>query len=219
MLDESEFLSPYGVRALSQAPRAAPVLARVSAARDYAVSYEPGESDSGMFGGNSNWRGPDLDAGQLPPRSSRCRSSTTTTAPSFTVECPTGSGQLLTLGEVADELSRRLCRLFLRGAEGRRASLRRPLHVPATIRIAATTASSTSTSTATRAGAPAPRIRRVGPAWSRSCSLRRRRRSRKGDSRHEKHRRARRRPPAGASAMTTIPRVADRIRLSPVATS
>ena len=61
---------------------------------EHRVDYEPAESTTGLFGGNSNWRGPDLVPGQLPARSSRCRSSTTTTATSFKVECPTGSGTM-----------------------------------------------------------------------------------------------------------------------------
>jgi hypothetical protein len=118
MLDEEEFLSPYGIRALSRVHRDQPYVFR-SGNAEYRVQYLPAESDSGMFGGNSNWRGPiwmpvnvllirallqyHLYYGNL-----------------FTVECPTGSGVRMNLFEVAREIAARLTRIFLRDERGRR---------------------------------------------------------------------------------------------------
>ena len=118
MLDEREFLSPYGIRAISQVHREAPYVLRVNG-NDYRVAYEPGESTSGLFGGNSNWRGPIwfpinfliVEALQKFHRYF---------GDSFVVECPTGSGQMMTLWQVAEEISRRLSRIFLKDAQGRR---------------------------------------------------------------------------------------------------
>jgi Mannosylglycerate hydrolase MGH1-like glycoside hydrolase domain len=118
MLDEREFLSPYGIRAVSQIHRDRPYRLPVNGT-EYEVRYEPAESSTGLFGGNSNWRGPIwfpinyllIEALQKFAQYF---------GNGFTVECPTGSGQMLTLAEVAAELSRRLSRLFLRGADGRR---------------------------------------------------------------------------------------------------
>jgi hypothetical protein len=118
MLDEREFLSPYGIRAVSAIHRERPYGLRVDG-NEYRVPYEPAESTTGLFGGNSNWRGPIwfpinyllIEALQ---RFHHYHGD------AFRVECPTGSGRFLTLAEVAAELSRRLSSVFLRGADGRR---------------------------------------------------------------------------------------------------
>jgi hypothetical protein len=118
MLDEREFLSPFGVRALSRAHREHPYELPVNGA-EQRVAYEPGESTSGLFGGNSNWRGPIW----FPLNFLLIESLQKYhhyLGDSFTVECPTGSGQMLTLWEVAAEISRRLSRMFLRDGDGRR---------------------------------------------------------------------------------------------------
>jgi hypothetical protein len=118
MLDENEFLSPHGLRALSAGHRDDPFRVDL-AGMQYSVDYEPAESTSGLFGGNSNWRGPVwFPVNQLlveaVDRFARFYGD------DYTVECPTGSGQQLTLSEVADELARRLVSTFLDDANGRR---------------------------------------------------------------------------------------------------
>ncbi|GLW34887.1 MGH1-like glycoside hydrolase domain-containing protein [Actinoplanes regularis] len=118
MLDEEEFLSPYGIRALSKFHAANPFEFRVGD-QVYDVSYQPAESDSGMFGGNSNWRGPIW----FPVNALVIRSLLNlyvAYGDEFTVECPTGSGVHLTLFEVAREISDRLTRIFVPGPDGRR---------------------------------------------------------------------------------------------------
>jgi hypothetical protein len=118
MLDENEFLSPYGVRALSRAHREHPYTLVVGD-QVHRVDYEPGESSSGLFGGNSNWRGPIW----FPPNFLLVESLQRLhhyLGPDFTVECPTGSGRMMTLAQVAAELSQRLTRIFLRDGDGRR---------------------------------------------------------------------------------------------------
>ncbi|MCC7265306.1 MAG: glucosidase, partial [Candidatus Latescibacteria bacterium] len=118
MLDEAEFLSPYGIRALSQHHRDHPYQLDLGG-NQYRVDYEPAESRSGMFGGNSNWRGPIwFPVNYLIIES--LQKFHYFYGDNYKVECPTGSGQMLSLWEVAAELSRRLCRLFLRDGEGRR---------------------------------------------------------------------------------------------------
>jgi len=118
MLDENEFLSPYGIRALSLAHRNRPYTLEVSGQR-HQVSYEPGESTTGLFGGNSNWRGPIWFPVNFLLVESLQRFHHYL-GDAFTVECPTGSGQWMNLSEVAAELSRRLARPFLRGTDGTR---------------------------------------------------------------------------------------------------
>ncbi len=119
MLDETEFLSPYGVRALSRVHAEHPYVLEAGGAR-YSVDYQPAESNSGLFGGNSNWRGPIwMPVNYLLIES--LQQFHHYYGDDFKVECPTGSGQYLTLSEIADELSRRLIRIFARDTEGRRA--------------------------------------------------------------------------------------------------
>ncbi|MBK8004948.1 MAG: glucosidase [Gemmatimonadetes bacterium] len=119
MLDETEFLSPYGIRALSKHHEATPYVFDVMG-MPLTVRYQPGESDSGLFGGNSNWRGPIwFPVNYLLIES--LQKFHHYYSDDFRVECPTGSGRHLTLAEVADELSRRLAGIFLRDGEGRRA--------------------------------------------------------------------------------------------------
>jgi hypothetical protein len=118
LLDENEFLSPYGIRSLSRAHLDHP-FAFQFAGQDYRVSYLPAESDTGMFGGNSNWRGPIW----MPVNALIVRGLLNLYAfyaDDFKVECPTGSGNRMTLFEVAREITRRLSSIFLRDANGRR---------------------------------------------------------------------------------------------------
>jgi hypothetical protein len=118
MLDESEFLSPSGLRALSRAHRTAPFVLRLGDVAP-SVGYEPSESTSGLFGGNSNWRGPVwMPVNYLLVDALRRFADFYGAA--VTVECPAGSGSHLTLGEVADEISDRLVSLFTRDVNGRR---------------------------------------------------------------------------------------------------
>ena len=118
MLDETEFLSDYGVRALSKAHERSPYVFSVKGT-DLSVRYQPGESDSGLFGGNSNWRGPVwFPVNYLLIES--LQKFHHYYGPEFKLECPTGSGAFLTLEEIAGELSTRLVRLFLRNTDGRR---------------------------------------------------------------------------------------------------
>jgi hypothetical protein len=118
MLDESEFLSPFGVRALSRKHLAEPYSLVVDG-QEHRVTYEPAESSTGLFGGNSNWRGPVW----FPVNFLLIESLQKFhhyLGDGFTVECPTGSGRMLTLWQVADEISRRLTAIFLTGDDGRR---------------------------------------------------------------------------------------------------
>jgi hypothetical protein len=118
MLDEQEFLSPYGIRSLSRYHLDHPFVLPLDG-QDHAVRYVPAESNTGMFGGNSNWRGPIW----FPINTLLLRSLLIMYSfygDDFKVECPTGSGQFMTLFEVAKELSRRLSSIFLRDHQGRR---------------------------------------------------------------------------------------------------
>jgi hypothetical protein len=118
MLDESEFLSEYGVRALSKRHEGEPFVFDHQSSR-FSVGYVPGESQSNLFGGNSNWRGPIwMPVNYLLIES--LRRFHRYYGDDFTVECPTGSGCFMNLDAVAIELSRRLSRLFLKDATGRR---------------------------------------------------------------------------------------------------
>ena len=118
MLDENEFFSPFGIRSLSKYHRDHPFVFYLEG-REYRVDYLPAESNTGMFGGNSNWRGPIW----MPVNGLIIRGLLQMYpfyGPDFKVECPTGSGQFLTINEVANELTRRLTRIFLRDENGRR---------------------------------------------------------------------------------------------------
>jgi hypothetical protein len=118
MLDENEFLGPYGLRALSKFHERNPYIFNVGG-QEYRVSYLPAESDTGMFGGNSNWRGPVW----MPVNGLVMRGLLNLYqfyGDDFKVECPTGSGKYMTLFEVAKEIARRLSNIFLRDANGMR---------------------------------------------------------------------------------------------------
>jgi len=118
MLDETEFLSPHGVRALSRFHLQHPYTLAVDGV-EHRVTYEPAESSTGLFGGNSNWRGPVwLQVNFLLIES--LQKFHYFLGDEYTVEFPTGSGRQMTLWEVAAELSRRLTHIFLRGDDGRR---------------------------------------------------------------------------------------------------
>jgi hypothetical protein len=118
MLDEREFLSAHGIRSVSALHRERPYSLQVNGSQ-YTVPYEPAESTTGLFGGNSNWRGPVwfpinfllIEALQKFHHYF---------GDDYRVECPTGSGQMMTLAEVARELSQRLSRIFLRDESGER---------------------------------------------------------------------------------------------------
>ena len=118
LLDENEFLSPYGLRSLSRVHQDRPYVLHVDG-QEFRVDYDPGESTTGLFGGNSNWRGPiwfpiNFLIVEALERYHHFYGD------SLKVECPTGSGTMLTLHEVARELSSRLARIFLADGSGRR---------------------------------------------------------------------------------------------------
>ncbi len=118
MLDEREFLGPHGIRALSRYHLEYPYVFRIGS-EERRVPYLPAESDSGLFGGNSNWRGPVW----MPVNTLIVRALLqyySYYGNRFTIECPTGSGRLMNLYQVAEEIARRLSGIFLRGADGRR---------------------------------------------------------------------------------------------------
>ena len=118
LLDENEFLGPHGIRSLSRYHLEHPFVLHVGG-HEYKVQYLPGESNTGMFGGNSNWRGPVW----FPVNVILIRGLLNLSSfygDDFKVQCPTGSGRYMTLFEVAEELSRRLTGTFLRDANGRR---------------------------------------------------------------------------------------------------
>jgi len=118
MLDPAEFLSDHGLRALSKRHEAAPLEVDVGGVTAR-LDYEPGESTSGLFGGNSNWRGPVwFPVNHLLVEALRVYHRFL--GDSFTVECPTGSGRQMHLAQVADEIGQRLIGLFLRREDGRR---------------------------------------------------------------------------------------------------
>jgi hypothetical protein len=118
LLDENEFLSPFGVRAVSRFHLEHPLILHLSG-KEYRLDYEPGESTTTLFGGNSNWRGPVwVPVNHLILLA--LRQYHIYYGDSFRVECPTGSGTLKTLREVAHELAHRLAGLFLRDPQGNR---------------------------------------------------------------------------------------------------
>jgi hypothetical protein len=118
MLDPEEFLGDYGIRSISRYHAVHPYVYPLNGA-EYTVKYEPGESSSGLFGGNSNWRGPiwfpiNFLLIETLQRFHHYYGD------DFLVECPTGSGQKLTLWQIADQLSCRLTHIFLRRPDGYR---------------------------------------------------------------------------------------------------
>jgi hypothetical protein len=118
MLDESEFLSPHGIRALSRHHADHPFVFSTKGT-EYRVDYLPAESDSGMFGGNSNWRGPVW----MPVNALLIRAMLQYYlyyGDTFRIECPTGSGVQMNLFEVAREIANRLISIFLSDEQGRR---------------------------------------------------------------------------------------------------
>ena len=118
MLDENEFLGTHGIRSLSRFHERHPFIFHVQG-REYRVDYLPAESNTGMFGGNSNWRGPVW----MPVNAMIIRSLLNFYlyyGDTFTIECPTGSGNLMNLFEVAREIADRLARIFLQDENGRR---------------------------------------------------------------------------------------------------
>jgi len=118
MLDENEFLSQYGIRAISRFHKDHPYMLQVNGTQ-HRVDYEPAESSIGLFGGNSNWRGPIwFPLNYLLVES--LQKFHHYLGEDFKVECPVGSGQMLTLWEVAAEISKRLSRIFLKDADQRR---------------------------------------------------------------------------------------------------
>ena len=119
LLDEDEFLAPHGIRSLSRVHREHPYVLQADGA-EYRVDYEPAESHTGLFGGNSNWRGPiwfpiNYLVIEALERYHHFYGD------SLQVECPTGSGRLMNLAGVANEIRRRLGRIFLKDPSGRRA--------------------------------------------------------------------------------------------------
>jgi Glycosyl hydrolase family 63 C-terminal domain len=118
MLDENEFFSPYGIRSLSRYHAEHPYIFRIDG-QEYRVDYLPAESNTGMFGGNSNWRGPIW----FPVNALIIRTLLqfyTFYGNTFRVECPTGSGRMMNLFEVSKEITNRLTKIFLRDEGGRR---------------------------------------------------------------------------------------------------
>jgi hypothetical protein len=118
MLDESEFLSDYGVRAISRFHKENPYQFGVNGST-FSVEYKPAESDTGLFGGNSNWRGPIWFPVNFLIIES-LQKFHYYYGDDFKIECPTGSGNYMTIDDVADELSHRLSKLFLLDERGRR---------------------------------------------------------------------------------------------------
>ncbi|HEY2844802.1 MAG TPA: hypothetical protein VGJ09_14170, partial [Bryobacteraceae bacterium] len=118
MLDENEFLSPYGIRALSRHHAENPYVFHADG-QEFRVSYLPAESNTGVFGGNSNWRGPIwMPVNALIVRA-LCQYYLYY-GDEFKIECPTGSGRFMTLFDVAQEINRRLSSIFLRNDKGER---------------------------------------------------------------------------------------------------
>jgi len=118
MLDEGEFLSPYGIRSLSKFHERNPYIFHVNG-QEYRVDYLPAESNTGMFGGNSNWRGPIwMPVNVLIIRA--LQQFYLYYGDTFTIECPTGSGTMMTLFDVSKEIGDRLTRIFTRDGNGRR---------------------------------------------------------------------------------------------------
>ncbi len=118
MLDENEFLSPHGIRSISKIHQQHPYIFHTQG-QEYRVDYLPAESNTGMFGGNSNWRGPVW----MPVNAMIIRALLQYYlyyGDSFRIECPTGSGNLMNLFEVSQEISKRLVGIFLKDDKGQR---------------------------------------------------------------------------------------------------
>jgi len=166
MLDENEFLSQYGIRALSRHHLTHPYSLELGGEL-HTVDYEPGESHTGLFGGNSNWRGPIWMPMNFLLIEALQRMDYYL-GDDFKVEHPTGSGQMHTLWEVAEDLSLRLSSIFLRDNNGRRAVFGE-MRNSRMIRIGVITYRSMNTSMATTAKDSAPAIKRDGRASLPSC--------------------------------------------------
>ena len=164
MLDENEFLSPYGIRALSRHHEANPYVLNVDGA-EHRVDYEPGESRTGLFGGNSNWRGPIWFPVNFLLIESLQRFHYYL-GDDFKVECPDGLGQISDIvgggGGAVAPAEQHLHPQRRRPAAG----VRRHRASSSTTSTGATSSCSTSTSTATPAPASAPVTRPDGPRWS-----------------------------------------------------
>ena len=164
MLDENEFLSPYGIRSLSKFHEQHPYVFHVDG-QEYRVDYLPAESNTGMFGGNSNWRGPVW----MPVNAMLIRALLNFYlyyGDNFKIECPTGSGKMMNLFEVAKEISDRLTRhLPARSSSGRPAPSTAARRSSRPIPTGATTFCSTSTSTATTGRGSARATRPDGQDW------------------------------------------------------
>jgi Glycosyl hydrolase family 63 C-terminal domain len=160
MFDENEFLSPFGIRALSRYHAEHPYVFWVHGP-EYRLDYLRAESDTGMFGGNSNWRGPIW----VPVNALLIRALLQYYlyyGDNFKIECPTGSGNLLNLFEVAREIANRLTRIFLLDPGGRCSA---ELRSSRATRTGGIICCSTNISTATTALASAPVIIQDGPDW------------------------------------------------------
>jgi hypothetical protein len=158
MLDENEFLSTYGIRSLSKFHGQHPFILKVGG-QEHRVDYLPAESNTGMFGGNSNWRGPIW----MPVNVLIIRALLNFYlyyGDNFKIECPTGSGKMMNLFEVSKEIAGYSPATNMAG--GRSMAVLRSSRV---IHTGATTFCSTNTSTATTAPGSAPVIRLVGPDW------------------------------------------------------
>jgi len=160
VLDETEFLSEFGVRSLSRYHRENPLVFRLDGGQ-LELDYQPGESTTTLFGGNSNWRGPVW----FPVNFLLIESLQKFHyyyGDEFRIECPSGSGKFLSIDEVAGEIGRRLCRLFLRDKHGKRPVFGEYEKHSSQTPISGTTCCFTSTFTGTRAAAAAPPTRRGG---------------------------------------------------------
>jgi hypothetical protein len=167
MLDEQEFFGPHGIRALSRYHLEHPYVFH-HRGQEFRVSYLPGDSDSGMFGDNSNWRGPVWMPVNLMLYSSLLRLAAYY-GDAFTVECPTGSGRQMPLFAVAHELAERLIGRSCATAPDGGQSMAAP-RSSRPIRTGVTTSCSTSTSMATTGPASAPATRPDGRGLLRASS-------------------------------------------------